>query len=40
VKGIALQVMQLLATEIGQNDAQYALILRQGDLVKLDVAAE
>jgi hypothetical protein len=40
VKGVALKVMQLLASEVEQNEAQYALVLRQGDLVKLDMASE
>lgn len=40
VNGVALQVMQMLATEVEQNDAQYALVLRQGDLVKLELASE
>ncbi|MFQ5629345.1 MAG: hypothetical protein ACE5I1_11340 [bacterium] len=40
VKGVALQVMQMQVTEVEQNNAQYALVLRQGDLVKLDVASE
>ena len=40
VQGIAIHVSQLQAVEVEDGDAIYALIVRQGDSVRLSVASE